>query len=151
MRNFSLKAERAVVDFEVKSTFDDLFDYTAVVRSTNSKVTFISDSPYRMYRNDVERLIRYFEDHVAALLSNDRAESPVFVPQELSFQIRALDGVVESPMDGYFTVCFMLNCGVRGYWGFEGILDLVDLNEFCAKLGNVLPSLSAMENEHEGR
>ena len=139
MQTFSLKTEGAVANFCGQLISKDVFDFTVTMDSRGFAKEIDSGIDYRLYRRDAERLIEYLEEHVRVLRCEERVESPVFVPQELCFQIRAFDGVIESSMDGYFTINFMLRFDV-GYWGFEGVWDLIDLNEFVAKLRSIFPS-----------
>ena len=94
----------------------------------------------RLFKGDLERLLQYFRSHTKGLLDGSLSESAVFVPSEIGFQIRALDGDVESMLDGYFTIEVMNNYGLRKegydslYLGFSSVIDLVNLNEFCARI-----------------
>ena len=97
----------------------------------------------RLWKSDLERLSRYFGGHIEGLLNGSLCESPVFVPSELGFQIRALDGDVESKLDGYFSIELMINYGSKGknhhglYIGYSSTIDLANVNEFRARIENI--------------
>lgn len=106
------------------------------------------DVDCHLHKEDACRLIRCLEDHVQALLDHERAESPVYVPSELGFQIRCLDGDVESRFNGYFTIEVLVNHGIAQqeqrdlYLGFASTVDLVDLNGFIASLKLALAEMN---------
>jgi len=94
----------------------------------------------RLSRSDLERLLQYLKSHAEGLLDGSISESAVFVPSEIAFQFRALDGDAESMLDGYFTIEIMINYGSRKkdgdnlYLGYSSVVDFVSVNEFCAKI-----------------
>lgn len=133
MQNTTLRLESGIITFCGISKQTEYFDCRIFVDGP-SYISIRSETAYRIYKEDVDRLLLYFDQHIKNVASDEYQESLTFVTKELCFQLRALDGVIETRMDGYFTVNFMLNCKPDGYWGVEGILDLVDLNEFLEGL-----------------
>ena len=101
--------------------------------SLNSPPTFISIS-------DIQRLIAYFEQHIANLRTNPDHESQPFVPMELGFQLQALAGELYPDDDGEFTLRFMINVGKSSteetsvYVGSETVVMLTNLRQFMAWL-----------------
>lgn len=98
------------------------------------------DFACRLYRNDIERLISYFDSHVQGLMAGTLAESPAYMPLEGDIQIKGLDGDVVDFSDGCFSISVLFNCGradessSNSYFGFETIVELSELHEFCEGL-----------------
>ena len=133
MQDFSLKLESGSVDFSFDCKKSDNF-YFHIVIDGPGDVSICRDMSCCFSRKDIERLLLYFETHIQTLGRSQGYESYVFVPQQLDLQIQALSGSVESSTDGYFSVRCMLNCRPDGYWGVEGVLDLLDLSDFTNNL-----------------
>lgn len=101
--------------------------------SLNSPPTFITTS-------DIQRLIAYFEQHIAHLQTNPDHESQTFVPMELGFQLQALAGELYPDDDGEFTLRFMINVGKSSaeetaiYVGSETVVMLAHVRQFMAEL-----------------
>lgn len=98
----------------------------------------------RLYRDDIERLILYFDSHIRGLKFEGRGESPVFVPLESDIQIRGLEGEVVDFSDGYFSIIIFFNCGKaneyssNGYFGFEAVVEVTAVYEFCDGLKRLI-------------
>jgi len=128
-----LKLEGVVILFRCISKRDEFFDYKVTIDGRNN-LSIHNETVCRLYKEDVHRLLSYFEEHIKSVASDAYLETTTFVPNDLCFQLQALDGVIETRLDGYVSVNFMLNCKPHGYWGVESVLDLLDLNDFMAKL-----------------
>lgn len=85
---------------------------------------------------DLRRLILYFEQHMEKLKEqNGDAEADVFVNEELDFQLQALVGNVEPPMDEMFGISCMVNVGLgrdnfRVYVGGESNITFEQARAF---------------------
>src|SRR5437588_11301888 len=71
----------------------------------------IQSMPTFLGVTDFRQLVAYFEEHLRRLRDDPGAESTVFVPLELGFQIQALAGEVNEQDEGEFTVRFLVNVG----------------------------------------
>ncbi|WP_152973086.1 hypothetical protein [Pseudomonas asplenii] len=94
----------------------------------------------RLYRKDIERLIFYFENHMQTLASRSAISSAGYMPLECGMQIECLEGEAIDWSDGHFSMRVLFNCGSPDgessnvSFGFETIVDFVDLNRFCDEL-----------------
>ena len=102
----------------------------------------------RLSQSDLVRLSCYFMDHAEGLANRSLCESPLFVSQELQFQIRALDGDVESMDDGYFTIEVMIKNGSREssykptYFGYSSIIDVAHVKMFCSEIDRICSAVT---------
>lgn len=109
---------------------------------------------------DIQRLIKYFEEHIAKLQENPDSESYTFVTYGLNFQVQALAGDVRinpsnllqtSPDDGEFTIVFMVNVGqsnveaCQTYVGGESVVTLKNIHSFTSLLQAVLTELGCSQ------
>lgn len=101
--------------------------------------------------NDLSRLVKYFEAHIAQLLHNPDYQSETFVPMELGFQVQALAGEVYTENEGEFSLRFLLNVGKgeetghRVYVGGESVATLKDIKVFLSSLHEILAALSHID------
>lgn len=102
---------------------------------------------------DLRRLILYFEQHMIALEErNGDAESDVFVNEELDFQLRALVGNVEPPMDEMFGISCMVNVGMGGdgfrvYIGGESNITFEQTRAFIRNVQTFIDELPTQSFE----
>ena len=100
---------------------------------------------------DLERLVNYFEEHIACLKVDPDNESSTFITYGLGFQVQALSGEVRSLSDGEFTMRFMVNVGQsdfeasRTYIGGESEVTLENIESFTSSLQSILRKLSYFE------
>jgi len=97
--------------------------------------------------HDCRRLLVYMEEHIWGLRHDATKESPVYVPLEMGFQIRALAGEVNADDEGEFGLRFMLNVGQKEgfspvYVGAESVIDVEDARRFATSLDTVLAELA---------
>ena len=139
-RIIELKTEACSVNFSLRELplEDGCFDFDIKCVMPEKFTGFYPKSFLcRLYNDDLERLIQHFDRHCQGLMNGSLHESPVYTPLEGDIQIRCLDGDIEKPDDGYFSICILFNCGKvnedasNTYFGFETIVDLIDLNKFC--------------------
>ena len=136
-----LQTEGSQITFELEKATEQHFNLAIQFAldahlggySLHSPPTFISTS-------DIQRLIAYFEQHIAYLRTNPDHESQPFVPMELGFQLQALAGELYPDDDGEFTLRFMINVGKSSteetsvYVGSETVVMLTNLRHFIASL-----------------
>ncbi len=96
---------------------------------------------------DLQRLIEYFEQHIAHIQENSSYNSDVFLNWELGFQLQALAGEIDSldDEDGYFDIMCLVNAGdreTRVYAGGESNITLKDANAFTGTIKALLEELS---------
>lgn len=100
-----------------------------------------------MAAQDILRLANYFDEHVKLVAKNPDAQSDVYVPLELNFQLQALEGEVRGESEGEFTLRIMANVadpsheGGSSYVGCEGIVDLSEAQQFSAELRAIVSHL----------
>jgi hypothetical protein len=89
---------------------------------------------------DLQRLLMYFQKHIARLQEDSDTESDTFLDYGLGFQLQALSGEVRSASDGEFNLRFMLNIGQssagasRTYIGGESQVKVENINSFASSL-----------------
>lgn len=99
--------------------------------------------------SDLQRLVAYFENHIADLKQNPDSESYTFVTTDLGFQVQALSGEIRSQSDGEFSIRFMVNVGesngegCRVYVGGESLITLENIKNFGSSLRAALSDISA--------
>ncbi|WP_225409270.1 hypothetical protein [Stigmatella hybrida] len=99
--------------------------------------------------NDIVRLARYFEDHLASLARNPDTQSEGFVPLELNFELQAMEGEVRAGGDGEFTLRVMVNVTGTGspngsvYVGCEGVIDAAHVRDFTTRLHELASQFAA--------
>jgi len=123
---FMICEDDGVFDFNVSCIFDGKFS------------GFLPGNFFcRLHRNDIERLIAYFDCHINLLMVGEWCESTSYVPLESDLQIKALDGDVIDCSDGEFSINILFNCGkgakgtTNTYFGFETVVEISDLSKFC--------------------
>jgi hypothetical protein len=108
----------------------------------------LQSAPTLMAINDLQRLLDYFEFHLAQLKQQPDSESYPFVPLELGFQLQALAGEIQEDLDGEFNLRFMINISKTDeeqpntYFGGEAPTTLKRLQDFTSSLKTVLTNLS---------
>ena len=123
----------SIVQFQIDSRLQEL-----LVRSVPTLIHF----------KDLQRLVTYFEQHIAALKEDSNSESHTFVTYGLGFQAQALSGSVLSESEGFFTIQFMVNVGqaYKGacstYVGGESQVTFANIRSFTASLQAVVNELS---------
>ncbi len=139
-----LETEGARITFELEKATEQHFNLAIQFAldphlggfSLNSPPTFITTS-------DIQRLIAYFEQHIAHLRTNPDHESQPFVPMELGFQLQALAGELYPDDDGEFTLRFMIYVGkspaeeTSVYVGSETVVMLAHVRQFMASLQDI--------------
>jgi len=138
---FKLRTEACDIVFSLRKSRQeiDLFDFDIECAMAEAFAGFYpKDFFCQLYGSDLKRLVQHFGEHCQGLRCGDITESPVYLPLEADFQVRCLDGDVEDPVGGYFSICFLFNCGkpsegaLNTYFGFETIVLLSDLDQFCS-------------------
>ena len=109
------------------------------IRPTHAGIDLGPPVTVFLFQNDLDRLVSYLEDHMGRLLADSSAPDPFpYAPLELGFQLQALSGDVETPIDGSFGLAFAVRRPSDGklsddYYGFEGTVDVTSVNRFCAE------------------
>lgn len=123
-------------------------DYANVeIRIRVGKSSLAESPPSFVSFHDLRRLVRYLEAHLERLRTHSDAESYVFVPLELGFQVHALTGEVQSPEDGAFSLRLMVNLreptadAENVYVGCEGSIDVRDVRAFIADVEAAIEAL----------
>ena len=111
--------------------------------------TSLRSEPTFLRGNELQRLVAYFEGHIARLQTEPNTESPVFVPLELGFQVQALAGDIETANEGEFTLRFLVNVGqpegrARTYAGAEAVITVQQVRAFVVSLDAVLGELTSV-------
>ena len=89
-----------------------------------------------LHNSDLERLVKYIDDHRLALLNRTWTASEIYMPLEADFALQCLLGEIISPNNGGFAIRIMLNLQVvtdtsSNHWvGFESSLDVREANSF---------------------
>ncbi len=149
-----LETEGYQILFDLKTLDSTTKDVDAVVEfildprlaeiSVKSVPTFVAIK-------DLQRLIKYFEEHIALLQQDSDSESYTFVTWGLGFQVQALSGEVRSPNDGEFTLRFTINVGYvnkeasRIYVGGESVVTLENIHRFTSSVYTTLTELGFRE------
>ena len=100
---------------------------------------------------DLQRLVTYFEEHIARLQQDPDSESYTFTTYGLNFQLQGLSGEVRSLNDGEFSIRVMLNFGLsnleasRTYVGSESVVTLENIHNFTSSLQALLTELGFNE------
>lgn len=137
---FELTAFNAVekyADVVIEFRLNPLFGEVAV----KSVPTLIAIS-------DLQRLVAYFDRHIADLKQNPDSESYTFITTDLGFQVQALSGEIRSQNDGEFSIRFMVNVsesnreGYRVYVGGESLITLENIQSFGSSLRAVLSDIA---------
>ena len=136
-----LETTTAYVDMVVEFQLDPCLGGSLV----KSEPTFVAMS-------DLQRLLAYFDQHIAYLQQDPDSESDIFVPLELGFQVQALSGEVRSQCDGEFSIRFMVNVGkskdedCRVYVGGESVVTLEQIKNFTSLIHGVMAELGASKS-----
>lgn len=142
MNNITLELDGARIAMENlrhnPSAKSITFDFTT---------TFLADTAARiptrdclMLLTDLARMAAYIRSHVGENAPHTIAESHVFVTYDMTFELQALAGGLESWADGYFTVRWMFYCGPKDrssaafYVGIEGKVDVAEALRWCDAL-----------------
>lgn len=141
-----LKTEACNVIFSRKIPYEsDFFDFDIdCVMEKKFTGFYPNDFFCRLYKNDLRRLIQYFNKHFQGLKDGSISESPVYMPLEADIQIRCLDGDIDSSDDGYFSISILFNCGKinedasNTYFGFETVIDVLDCKKFCNDINSLI-------------
>lgn len=149
-----LETEGYKIFFELKSLETSKQDVDLIVEfqlNPHLGGLVVKSIPSIFAIKDLERLINYFEEHIACLKVDPDSESSIFITYGLGFQVQALSGEVRSLNDGEFTMRFMVNVGQsdfadsRTYVGGESDVTLENIKSFTSSLQSVLRELSCVE------
>ncbi len=97
-----------------------------------------------LFVSDLERLLRYLEEHIVSLQHDASSVSDTLVNLDLDFTLQAFSGDVQSFSDGRFSLLFMLNVGRRDevssstYVGGEAVVTVAEVRHFVAAVRKVL-------------
>jgi hypothetical protein len=110
-----------------------------VALHTHGRRDLVVSTPSLIATADLRRLREYLTDHLRALTANPDAESFVFTPMELGFQLQALSGEMRDDDDGECTVRLMAQVATgddlpRLYVGCESVVTAAALRSFIAQL-----------------
>lgn len=100
--------------------------------------------PCAIALQDLQALVSYFEQHIAALQADPNNESPVFLPHGLGFQIQALAGEFYTEAEGNFSIRVMVNLGkhtqgyASTYVGGESVVEFTKIYSFSSTLQGVM-------------
>lgn len=123
----------SIVEFQLDSRLGEL--------SARSIPTFI-------HFKDLQRLVTYFQQHIATLKENSDSDSHAFVTYGSGFVIQAFSGSVLSESEGFFTIQFMVNVGeayekaCSTYVGGESVVTFANIRNFTSSLQAALNELS---------
>jgi hypothetical protein len=143
----TLSGETYAADFELcPARSADHFDLTISLHQHDRR-GFVVSKPSFIAIADLHRLRGYLEDHLRALQSNPDAQSFVFTPLELGFQLQALGGEIRAPDDGECTLRLMVQVASgedrpRLYVGCESVVSAAALRSFIAQLDAAASSAS---------
>lgn len=149
-----LETEGYKILFELKSLENSKQDVDVIVEfqlNPHLGSLVVKSIPTFIAINDLERLVNYFEEHIAYLKVDSDSESSIFITYGLGFQVQALSGEVRSSNDGEFTIRFMVNVGQsdfeasRTYVGGESVVTLENIKSFTSSLQGILRELSYFE------
>lgn len=137
----TLRTNAGTVEFRFESptTRRNPENFLLSINAAHPEISLGPPIGVSLFRNDIRGLNEYLRNHIEGLRVRRHAEVPVYTPLELSFLMQALDGEVETPMDGYFSLSFLVcrrfdSNGERAYYGFEGTAILSDIHLFCSEL-----------------
>lgn len=134
------QAYRAVFEIEKSNHSPHYADVTIEIFIGSRGARLARSSPTFVMAKDLLRLIEYLAAHIDALQAEPSHVSQVFVPLELGFQVQALGGEVESPLEGVFDLRMMLRIPVEGedsshvHVGCEGSVEVSKLRAFMRSL-----------------
>ena len=139
--------------FNLKSTDKPKADFVDSIiefqLDPNLGEVLVRSVPGFIHFKDLQRLIKYFEKHIAALKEDPNSESYTFVTYNLGFQVQALSGRVFSESEGFFTIMFTVNVGqaYKGagstYVGGESVVSFASISRFTSSLLALLNELEA--------
>jgi hypothetical protein len=135
----TLSGETYAADFDLRpARAVDYLDLTISLHLDDRR-DFVVSTPSFIAVSDLHRLRAYLNDHLSALASNPDAQSFVFAPLELGFQLQALSGEVRAPDDGECTVRLMVQIASRQehprlYVGCESVVTVTAIRSFTAQL-----------------
>jgi len=137
---------RAVFCLERAPRSTDHADVTIALCLDDATEPMFTSPPSFVAADDLRRLLRYLDDHLALLVTRPNGEGIVFCPLELGFQLQALGGEVDGD-GGEFTLRLMVNARRPGtgeesvYLGCEGSVDVAAVRAFAAELVAALAAL----------
>ena len=144
-----LETEGYLVMFEIKTIDTSEIDLDVVIsfqlNSQISAISFCSDHNL-IAKEDLQRLIVYFIQHIENLKQDPDTESFTFVPMDLAFQLQALSGEIRSQTDGEFGVRMMINVGrscqeaSSTYLGGESTVTLESIQNFITSIDTLMQS-----------
>ncbi|MEZ4361611.1 MAG: hypothetical protein R3B48_15600 [Kofleriaceae bacterium] len=125
----------------------DHFDLTISLH-LHDRRRFVVSTPSFIAIADLYRLRDYLKDHLRALQSSPDAQSFVFTPLELGFQLQALGGEVRAPNDGECTVRLMVQVASgedhpRLYVGCESGVTAAAMRAFIAQLDAIVAAAAS--------
>ena len=147
----ALQTGAARIELSLEAVSDDLGDgvFMLNVIPSSTEISFGPASRVRLLRSDVLRLRGYIDDHLKILArsSPTAMRSEGFAPVDLDFTLRLLDGEFEGGFGGYCTITFLVKRrlpeGENAYFGFEGTVDISELEKLSLKLGQLESLLRA--------
>lgn len=135
----TLSGETYSADFDLRPARAADYRDLTISLHLHDRRSFVVSVPSFIAIADLHRLRDYLKSHLSALQSDPEAQSIVFTPLELGFQLQALGGEVRSPDDGECTVRLMVQVASgedhpRLYVGCEGTVTVAALCSFIAQL-----------------
>ena len=135
----TLSGETYAADFELRPARSAEHLDLAISLHLHDRRSFVVSTPSFIAIADLHRLRDYLNDHLRQLQSNPDAQSFLFTPLELGFQLQALDGEVRAPDDGECTVRLMVQVASgedhpRLYVGCESVVTATAMRSFIAQL-----------------
>ncbi|HCF5176279.1 TPA: hypothetical protein NIG24_004847 [Pseudomonas aeruginosa] len=92
----------------------------------------------------IKRLKEYFSSHLAGLKLGGVCNDLVYFPLSGDLKFRFMDGEVYDSNDGCFTIGVFFNCrgkaegSSNSYFGFESVVDVVNMGRFCDGMDSFL-------------
>jgi hypothetical protein len=136
-----IKAEAFYAEFAFDVSLpDEWADLVVTVGQPQSPKPIAKSTPRYIERKDILRLANYLDDHLELITHNPDAQSDIYVPLELNFQLQALEGDVLDGFEGSIGLRVMANIADPGdqggslYIGCEGTVEVSEVRQFSTKL-----------------
>ena len=107
----------------------------------------VQSIPCAIALQDLQALVNYFGQHIAALQADPNNESPVFLTHGLGFQIQALAGEFYTEAEGNFNIRVMVNVGKQTqgyastYVGGESVVEFTKIYSFSSAIQGAMREL----------
>ena len=146
-----LNTEGYQVTFELKMTPDRTgeFDTTlSFVLDPRLGTVAFTTFPARITLDTLQELVAYFEQHIAQIRILPFSKSKTFFPLNFLFKLQALEGEINTPDDGDFSLRFMMDMHQPGadpaavYVGGEAAIFLEDVNSFLSSVRQLIAETS---------